>query len=162
MPMKISLEELQFDVSRMAICNKNTHPGYAERSLIPSKCSKGWSLCRWDNWLRGAFTINIIPIVTKGRLVGVDRDAEALEICKKRLSPYRSSLSLFNKSYDKINSILDSLEIQKVNGILLDLGLSSFQLTVKIEVFRTKLIVNLTCVLTDPRKKRIQYCKQYA
>ena len=34
MPMKISLEKLQFDVSRMAICNKNTHPGYAERSPI--------------------------------------------------------------------------------------------------------------------------------
>ena len=65
MPMKISLEELQFDVQRMAICNKNTHPGYAGRSPIPLKCSKGWSLCRWDNRPRGSFTINIIPIVSK-------------------------------------------------------------------------------------------------
>ena len=41
---------------------------------------------------------------------------------------HKSALSLLNDSYHNINSILDNLEIEKVNGILLDLGLSSFQL----------------------------------
>jgi len=88
--------------------------------------------------LGGHSQLILSRLSAKGHLVGVDRDAEALEICKKRLSNYRSSLSLFNKSYDKINSILDSLEIQKVNGILLDLGLSSFQLDNKDRGFSYK------------------------
>ena len=88
--------------------------------------------------LGGHSQLILSQLSDKGRLIGFDRDEEALEICKKRLSPHRSSLSLFNKSYDKINSILDSLEIQKVNGILLDLGLSSFQLNSKDRGFSYK------------------------
>ena len=49
--MKISLEKLQFEVSRMAICNKNSHPGYAERGLVPSKYERR-NLRRWNDWTR--------------------------------------------------------------------------------------------------------------
>ena len=47
--------------------------------------------------LGGHSQLILSQLSAKGHLVGVDRDAEALEICKKRLSHYRSSLSLFNK-----------------------------------------------------------------
>ena len=78
--------------------------------------------------LGGHAKMILSQLSAKGHLIGVDRDEEALRICKKSLSSNNSSLSLLNQSYHNINSILDYLEIEKVNGILLDLGISSLQL----------------------------------
>ena len=78
--------------------------------------------------LGGHANLILSQLSAKGHLIGVDRDEEALRICKKGLSSSNSSLSLLNQSYHNINSILDYLEIEKVNGILLDLGISSLQL----------------------------------
>ena len=64
----------------------------------------------------------------KGRLIGVDRDARTLTICKNNLNKKNQNFSLHKDSYDNINSILDSQNIKTVDGILLDLGLSSYQL----------------------------------
>ena len=64
----------------------------------------------------------------KGRLIGIDRDEEALKICEKRFSSFKNLVSLHHTSYDNIKKVLDELGIQKVDGMLLDLGLSSLQL----------------------------------
>ena len=78
--------------------------------------------------LGGHSKMILSQLSAKGHLIGVDRDEEAHRICKKGLSSSNSSLSLLNQSYHNINSILDHLKIEKVNGILLDLGISSLQL----------------------------------
>lgn len=62
-----------------------------------------------------------------GRLVGIDRDAEALNHSKNRLKDY-SNVTFVQDNHDNIKSILESLQIEKVDGILLDLGVSSYQL----------------------------------
>ena len=67
-------------------------------------------------------------ISKKGRLVGIDRDARTLEICKDNLNHKKKNFSLHNDSYENINSVLKSQGIATVDGILLDLGLSSYQL----------------------------------
>ena len=103
--------------------------------------------------LGGHSQLILSQLSPKGHLIGVDRDAEALEICKKRLSSYHSSLSLFNKSYHKINSILDGLKIEKVNGILLDLGLSSLQLGSKDRGFSYKTDCDLDMRFDRSQKK---------
>ena len=62
-----------------------------------------------------------------GMLIGIDRDVEALEASKKRLAAY-SNVKYVHDNFHNIKSILDSLQIQGADGIIADLGVSSYQL----------------------------------
>lgn len=62
------------------------------------------------------------------RLVGVDRDTTALERARQRLAPYADRIDLVHADYSDIPRILDELGIDRVHGLLFDLGVSSPQL----------------------------------
>jgi len=64
---------------------------------------------------------------SKGRLIGIDRDEEALNVAKTRLKEYEN-VTYIHGNHDDIKEILENIGIQKVDGILLDLGVSSYQL----------------------------------
>ena len=74
---------------------------------------------------------------SKGKLIGIDRDPEALALCRERFNS-TDQISLHHNSYHNIEKIMEELGIQKVNGILLDLGLSSLQLNSKRRGFSFK------------------------
>ena len=82
-----------------------------------------------DGTLGGAgHSSEIVKKLNKnGMLIGIDRDEEALFAAKKRLSEY-SNVKYVHGNHDDIEEILKQLEIEKVDGILLDLGVSSYQL----------------------------------
>ena len=63
----------------------------------------------------------------KGMLIGIDQDTDALRAAKERLKKYNNVKYVHNNVYN-IDSILEELEIEKVDGILMDLGVSSYQL----------------------------------
>ncbi len=63
----------------------------------------------------------------KGTLIGIDRDEEALSAAKEKLKQY-SNVCYVHGNHDEIKQILLDLNIDKVDGILLDLGVSSYQL----------------------------------
>ena len=63
-----------------------------------------------------------------GRIIGIDQDEEALEAAKKHLKVYEEKFTLVHDNYENTPGILKSLGINKVDGILLDLGVSSYQL----------------------------------
>ena len=63
----------------------------------------------------------------KGLLIGIDRDKEALKAAGENLKEYKN-FKLVHGNHDDINTILSDLGIEKVDGILLDLGVSSYQL----------------------------------
>lgn len=63
----------------------------------------------------------------RGLLIGIDRDEEALKAAKKNLSEYKN-VKYVHGNHDDIYEILQNLGIDKVDGILLDLGVSSYQL----------------------------------
>ncbi len=78
--------------------------------------------------LGGHSSLILSYLSSKGHLIGIDRDQDALDICKQNLDASKKPYSLFHDSYHNLESILDRLGINKVNGILLDLGISSRQL----------------------------------
>ena len=82
-----------------------------------------------DGTIGGAgHSLKIIQKLTsKGMLIGIDRDEEALKEAKERLKNFQN-IKLVHDNHDNILSILEELEIDKVDGILLDLGVSSYQL----------------------------------
>ena len=63
----------------------------------------------------------------KGKLIGIDRDEDALKAAKENLKEF-SNVEFVHGNHDDIKQILANLQIEKVDGILLDLGVSSYQL----------------------------------
>lgn len=64
----------------------------------------------------------------KGRLIGIDQDGEALQAAGERLKEFGEQVTLARDNYCEIDRVLESLGIEKVDGILLDIGVSSYQL----------------------------------
>ena len=82
-----------------------------------------------DGTLGGAgHSIQIASRLTTGRLIGIDRDPVALEAAGKRLEPYRDRVTLVHSNFCEMAQVLQDLGIDGVDGILMDLGVSSPQL----------------------------------
>ena len=67
-------------------------------------------------------------LIDGGKIIGIDRDEEALDICKQNLKTFSSILSLYHSSYNNLDKIIAAEGLSSFNGVLLDLGLSSLQL----------------------------------
>ncbi|MEC7822679.1 MAG: 16S rRNA (cytosine(1402)-N(4))-methyltransferase RsmH [Candidatus Neomarinimicrobiota bacterium] len=75
----------------------------------------------------GGHSYEILQNLKTGFLIGFDRDSNSIEIARQRLESFKN-FELFHSSYKDLKNILSKFDRKKVNGILLDLGLSSFQL----------------------------------
>lgn len=64
----------------------------------------------------------------EGRFIGIDQDGEAIGAASKRLEEFGSRVSIVRSNYADFQSVLDRLSIKRVDGIMLDLGVSSYQL----------------------------------
>ena len=89
-----------------------------------------------DGTLGGAgHSLEIVKRLSKnGMLIGIDRDEDALKAAKKKLEKFEN-VKYVHGNHDDIKNILKELKIEKVDGILLDLGVSSFQLDEKTRGF---------------------------
>lgn len=67
-------------------------------------------------------------ILPGGRLIGIDKDKESLDVCKQRLFEFADSCEFIHGNFIDLVSILKNLNIRKINSIIFDLGVSSFQL----------------------------------
>ncbi len=102
-------------------------------SVLLDECIEGLAIkpegIYVDGTLGGAgHSSQIAARLTTGRLIGVDRDEVALAAAGKRLAPYSDRVTLVHSNFCEIASVLDELNIPGVDGILLDLGVSSPQL----------------------------------
>ena len=82
-----------------------------------------------DGTLGGAgHSGQIVKRLTTGLHIGIDRDRVALQAASERLAPYMDRVKLVHSNFSQLDEVLDSLNIEAVDGILLDLGVSSPQL----------------------------------
>lgn len=83
-----------------------------------------------DGTLGGAGHSSVIAsrLSDEGRLIGIDQDRDAIAAATKRLSPYENRVTIVHDNYEHMVEDVKRLGITKVDGILLDLGVSSFQL----------------------------------
>ena len=82
-----------------------------------------------DGTLGGAgHSSQIAKRLTTGRLIGIDRDPVALKAAGERLAPYKNNVTLVHSNFCEMQQVLQELGIDGVDGILMDLGVSSPQL----------------------------------
>ena len=77
----------------------------------------------------GGHSYHILERLTEGgRLIGSDQDTDAIAAAGERLSAFGDAVTIVHDNYEHIGEVLHDLGIEKVDGILLDLGVSSYQL----------------------------------
>lgn len=102
-------------------------------SVLLEECIEGLNIkpdgTYVDGTLGGAgHSSRIAALLDTGRLYGIDRDDVALEAAGKRLAPYADRVTLVHSNFCEMASVLKDLGVDGVDGILLDLGVSSPQL----------------------------------
>jgi 16S rRNA (cytosine1402-N4)-methyltransferase len=76
----------------------------------------------------GGHSFEIVRRLTTGRLIGIDQDKDAIGAATERLKPYLDKVTIVCDNFCNISQILEKLHIEKIDGILMDLGVSSYQL----------------------------------
>lgn len=102
-------------------------------SVLLDECIEGLNIkpdgIYVDGTLGGAgHSYHIAERLTTGRLIGIDRDPVALKAAGERLSPFADRVTLVHSNFCRMGQVLQELGISGVDGILLDLGVSSPQL----------------------------------
>lgn len=102
-------------------------------SVLLEECLRGLAIkpegIYVDGTLGGAgHSSRIAASLTTGRLIGIDRDQAALAAAGERLAPYADRVTLVHSNFCEMDAVLEKLGIPGVDGILLDLGVSSPQL----------------------------------
>ncbi|QCX32587.1 16S rRNA (cytosine(1402)-N(4))-methyltransferase RsmH [Caloramator sp. E03] len=106
---------------------------FKHKSVLLNECIEGLNIKKngvyVDGTLGGAgHSKEILSCLNnEGTLIGIDQDTNAIEASRKRLSQY-SNIIFVHDNFSNIKNILNELNINKVDGILLDLGVSSHQL----------------------------------
>ena len=106
---------------------------FEHRSVLLDECIEGLNIkpdgIYVDGTLGGAgHSSEIVKRLNKnGRLIGIDQDEDAIRAASERLKGF-DNVTIVRSNYENMKSILNELGIEKVDGILLDLGVSSYQL----------------------------------
>ena len=79
----------------------------------------------------GGHSYEIAKRLTDGRLIGIDQDQAAIEAAGMRLSPFGDKVTIVRSNYRNTREVLSELGIEKIDGMILDLGVSSYQFDTK-------------------------------
>lgn len=107
---------------------------FAHIPVMLNECLEGLNIKADGTYVDGTVggaghSIEIVKRLSEnGRLICVDKDEDALKAAGERLAPYKDRVTFIHDDYKNLVNELDSIGVGKVDGILLDLGVSSYQL----------------------------------
>lgn len=76
----------------------------------------------------GGHALEIARRLSTGRLVGIERDPQAMEIARERLQPYERQVTLVHTDFSRIGEVAEELKLPLIDGVVADLGISSLEL----------------------------------
>ena len=102
-------------------------------SVLLNECIEGLNIKKngiyVDGTLGGAgHSSEIVKRLKTGRLIGIDQDTDAIKAATKRLEPYKDRVTLVHDNFSNVKAVFAQLGIEKADGFLLDIGVSSHQL----------------------------------
>ena len=106
---------------------------FQHKSILLNECMEGLSIKEDGIYVDGTLgggghSFHILErLGERGRLIGIDQDEDAIKAATKRLEAYENKVTIVRDNYEHFQTILSTLSIPKVDGILLDLGVSSYQ-----------------------------------
>lgn len=107
---------------------------FKHESVLLEEVIRGLNIKPWGIYVDGTLgggghSFRIAEKLTEGgRLIGIDQDRDALQAAGQRLAPFEDRVTLVHDNYEHMGRVLSDLCIDKIDGILLDLGVSSYQL----------------------------------
>ena len=106
---------------------------YGHKPVLLEECLEALAIRPGGTYLDGTLgraghSLEILRRLKGGRLIGIDRDMAAIEAARERLAEYKDHVTLVHGNFCDLGEILSSLHVDKVDGMLFDLGVSSPQL----------------------------------
>ncbi|MBR2313008.1 MAG: 16S rRNA (cytosine(1402)-N(4))-methyltransferase RsmH [Clostridia bacterium] len=106
---------------------------FSHRSVLLDECIEGLAIRENGIYVdgtagAGGHSFHIAKHLKNGKLIAIDRDAAAIAAATARLSPFSERATVYRSNFSEVASVLDALGIDKIDGMLLDLGVSSYQL----------------------------------
>ena len=106
---------------------------YGHKPVLLEECLEALAIRPGGTYLDGTLgraghSLEILRRLKGGRLIGIDRDMTAIEAARERLAEYKDHVTLVHGNFCDLGEILSSLHVDKVDGMLFDLGVSSPQL----------------------------------
>ena len=106
---------------------------FQHKSILLNECMEGLSIKEDGIYVDGTLgggghSFHILErLGERGRLIGIDQDEDAIKAATKRLEAFANKVTIVRDNYEHFQTILSTLSIPKVDGTLLDLGVSSYQ-----------------------------------
>ncbi len=106
---------------------------FSHRSVLLDECMEGLAIRENGIYVDGTaggggHSFHIASRLKTGRLIAIDRDEAAIAAATARLSPFSERATVYRSNFSEVAGVLDALGIDKIDGMLLDLGVSSHQL----------------------------------
>ena len=106
---------------------------FSHRPVMLDECIDGLNVQKdgvyFDGTIGGGgHSFEILRRATEGRLIATDLDDEAIAAASERLAPYRGRFSIYKSNYKNYEEVFVSSGVEKVDGVLLDFGVSSHQI----------------------------------
>ena len=106
---------------------------FRHKSVMLQECIDGLDIKPEGTYLDctlggGGHSLEIVKRLTSGRLIAIDKDEDAIESAKQRLKEYEDKITYIHDDFKNAIERLDELKVDKLDGVLIDLGVSSYQL----------------------------------